>query len=110
MVYLLTGLEVIMAMFAVIGVYSLSRVISQKCFGSRELILAVTLFDEDALSKAQDLIEEALSQFLLVPSGKIVILTTEAGKENPVLLRVAEQHGVEIAVCSYIENNSYIEK
>ncbi len=76
--YLRTALEVTMALFAVIGVYCMGRMLAQRLFGSRRLVLAVEILTEQAIGEAEAAIRDALSQFLLVPSGRICVLTTAA--------------------------------
>lgn len=96
MVYLKTALEVTMALFAVIGVYSAARMLAMRLFGSRRLVLAVELFDEGALAEAEEALRDALSQFLLVPSGRICILTTSSLCEDERLLALAKKYGVAV--------------
>lgn len=98
MVYLKTALEVTMALFAVIGVYCMARLLAQRCFGSRRQILAVELLNEESLSEAEEAIREALSQFLLVPSGRVCILTSRMLSRDERLVSLAQKYGVSICV------------
>ncbi len=98
MVYLKTALEVTMALFAVIGVYSVARLLAQKIYGSRRLVLAVEIFCEDDLDEAEAAIRDALAQFLLVPSGRVCVLTTAEWAAHPALIALTRKYGVELCV------------
>ena len=98
MVYLRTVLEVTMALFAVIGIYCAARMLAQRMYGSRRLILAVELLSEQSLAEAEGAIRDALSQFLLVPSGRVCVLTTPALCEDENLLRLVNKYGVPLKV------------
>lgn len=99
MEYLITALEITMALFAVIGIYSLGRLLSQRFFGAKELSLAIEIREEKAAARSEALITEALGQFLLVPSGRVVILTTPTLSQHTALRCAAERYGVPILVC-----------
>lgn len=96
--YLRTALEVMMALFAVIGVYCMARLFAQRFYGSRRLVLAVELLTEQTLREAEEAIRDALSQFLLVPSGRICVLTTAALAEDARLRALVAKYGVSICV------------
>ena len=96
--YLKTAIEVMMACFAVIGFYSLSRMLAMRLYGSRRLVLAVEILTEEALCEAEDAIRDALSQFLLVPSGRVCVLTTEQWQRDPTLVALVHKYGVEVRV------------
>ena len=100
--YLRTALEVMMALFAVIGVYCMARLLSQRICGSRRLVLAVEIMNEQAVGEAEQAVRDALAQFLLVPSGRICVLTTSALAEDARLRAVAARYGV--AICVIKEN------
>ena len=96
--YLRTALEVMMALFAVIGVYCMARLLAQRLFGSRRLLLAVEILNEQALPESEEAIRDALSQFLLVPSGRICVLTTSALAEDAHLRALVAKYGVSLFV------------
>lgn len=96
--YLKTAIEVMMACFAVIGFYSMARMLAQRLYGSRRLVLAVEILTEEALCEAEDAIRDALSQFLLVPSGRICVLTTDEWVADPMLVALVRKYGVEVRV------------
>ena len=96
--YLKIAMEVTMALFAVIGVYSAARMLAMRLFGSRRLILAVELCDESAMAEAEEAIRDALAQFLLVPSGRVCVLTLPAFCEDERLVLLARKYGVPVYV------------
>ena len=96
MEYLITALEITMALFAVIGIYSTARMLSQRLFGSRQLVLAIEIFEEGDVESIESLVLEGLGQFLLTPSGRVLILTTTELAKNEELQRVAGRYDVPI--------------
>ena len=98
MEYLITALEVTMALFAVIGIYSLARLISQKLFGSKQLILSVEIRTKEDLAIADALIMEGLGQFLLTPSERVIILTDSVLAKDASLQMTAARFGIRILV------------
>ncbi len=96
--YLKTAIEVMMACFAVIGFYSMARMLAMRLYGSRRLVLAVEILTEEALCEAEDAIRDALSQFLLVPSGRVCVLTTDEWQADPTLVALTQKYGVEVRV------------
>lgn len=95
MAYLKTVIEVIMALFAVIGIYSLSRLLSQKYFGSLALAVAVDLSAVEDPRDAERAIREGMAQFLLAPSGRIVILMPEQWKDDTALQAILSRYALE---------------
>lgn len=100
MEYLILALEITMALFAVIGIYSMARMLSQRLFGARELVLAVEILEEMDVQSIESLVLEGLGQFLLTPSGRLLILTTEELAKNEEMQRVACRYGVPIVQIS----------
>ena len=96
MEYLMLALEITMALFAVIGIYSMARMLSQRLFGSRQLVLAIEILEEKDLEELEGLVMEALSQFLLVPSGRVIILTKQELADREKLQKTACRYGVPI--------------
>lgn len=106
MEYLIAALEITMALFAVIGIYSVARLCSQRFFGARQLAIAIEMKTEEDVMHAEALVEEALAQFLLVPSGNILILAPKALSEHPTLNRVSQRYGVSVYVTTQKEVSS----
>ena len=70
MSYLKTALEIIVAFFAVIGLYFSVRILLQKFFGTRKLVLTLEILTEADARDSEMLIREALSGFWLISSGR----------------------------------------
>ena len=102
--YLKTAIEVIMACFAVIGFYSVARMLAMRLYGSRRIVLAVEILSEEAICEAEDAIRDALSQFLLVPSGRVCVLTTEEWQAHPKLVALTRKYGVSLCVLAEKKN------
>ena len=96
MEYLILALEITMALFAVIGIYCMARMLSQRLFGSRQLVLAIEILKESDVESIESLVLEGLGQFLLTPSGRLLILTTGELSKNEELQRVADRYDVPI--------------
>ena len=103
MVYLRTALEVTMALFAVIGVYCAARMLAQRLFGSHRLILAVELLTESSFLEAEEAIRDALSQFLLVPSGRVCVLTLPELAKDERLVSLSQKYGVSVCVLEQLK-------
>ena len=96
--YLKTALEVIVAFFCIIGIYSSWRMISQRIFGDKNIIIAVEIYSDTDADKTDMLLREALDVYLALPSEKIVVLTLSDLLSNENLINAAEEYGVSIYV------------
>ena len=105
MEYLITALEITVALFAVIGIYSLARLFSQRFFGEQALALAIEIYEPREAERAEELILAALEQFLLIPSGRIMIVTTFELAKHPTLQKQAKRYGVPVRVMSLAKEN-----
>ena len=96
--YLKTALEVIVAFFCIIGIYSSWRMLSQRLFGDKNIIVAVEIYSYDDADRADMLLREALDVYLALPSKKVVVLTSTDLLSNENLVDAAEEYGVSIYV------------
>lgn len=96
--YLKTALEVIVAFFCIIGIYSSWRMISQRIFGDKNIIIAVEIYSDADADKADVLLREALDLYLALPSERIVVLTEPDLLSNENLIGAAKEYGVSIYV------------
>ena len=96
--YLKTALEVIVAFFCIIGIYSSWRMLSQRLFGDKNIIVAVEIYSDDDAKRADMLLREALDVYLSLPSEKVVVLTSTDLLSNENLVDAAEEYGVSIYV------------
>ena len=93
-----TALEIIVAFFSIIGIYSTWRMISQRILGDKNIIVAVEIYSKEDAQRADAIIREALDVFLVLRSQRIVILTSSALCENPSLVLAARKYGVQMRV------------
>ena len=94
MSYVMLAMEILVAVFAVLGFYGTVRWLAQKLFGSKRLAVTIEILTQRDAESAEVLIRDALSQYFLYPSGRIILLTTESLAAHPVLQRVRKQYGL----------------
>ena len=93
-----TALEVIVAFFCVIGIYSLWRFITQRLIGEKNIVIAVEIFTLDDAEKSELLIREALDVFLALRSQKIIVFTSTELAQNERLTLAVEKYGTQLYV------------
>jgi len=93
-----TALEVIVAFFCVIGIYSLWRFITQRLIGEKNIVIAVEIFTLEDAEKTEALIREALDVFLALRSQKIVVFTSEELAGNERLATAVKKYGTQLYV------------
>ncbi|MBO5416348.1 MAG: hypothetical protein J6A83_06940 [Clostridia bacterium] len=93
--YLRATVEIIAALFAVFGLYSAVRLITQKLFGSEKIFLVVEIKERADAENAYMLIREAMSAFLVTSSCRVAVIVSPELSENETLLRAVELWGVE---------------
>ena len=96
--YVIVFLELLVAVFAIIGLYRVICWIAQKLFGSKHILVAIEILTQRDAESAEVLIRDALFRCLSLPSGRIVVLTVEALREHPVLKRMVRTYGVDCYV------------
>jgi hypothetical protein len=87
--------EVILAIFAVFGVYSAARLIMQKFFSDKRIFLAIEIKTKDDVLIAEGLIKEALGIYYLTASERIAVLVAKELSEEETVLAAIERYGVE---------------
>ncbi len=93
--YFMIAAEVILAMFAVFGVYSAARLIMQKFFSDKRIFLAIEIKTKDDARCAEGLIKEALGIYYLSSSERIGVILARELSENAELIEAIERYGVE---------------
>ena len=96
--YLKTALEVIVAFFCVIGIYTVVRMISQRLFGEKNIVIAVEILCRRDAENADALIKEALGLFLSLRSQRISVITTEELKDNGAILTAVRKYGARLYI------------
>ena len=97
--YLKTALDIIVAFFCVIGIYAIWRMISQRLFGNKNIIIAVEITSLEDADSAVELIREALGLFLSLRSQKIIVITTAELQSNSSLINAVRKYGAELYAC-----------
>ena len=97
--YLKTALDIIVAFFCVIGIYAIWRMISQRLFGNKNIIIAVEITSLEDADSADELIREALGLFLSLRSQKIIVITTAELQSNSSLINAVRKYGAELYAC-----------
>lgn len=92
--YVILGMEILVAAFAVLGFYGTVRWLAQRLFGSKHLAVTIEVLTQRDAESAEVLIRDALSQYFLYPSGRLLLLTTKELAAHPTVRRVREQYGL----------------
>ena len=96
--YLKTALDIIVAFFCVIGIYAIWRMLSQRLFGDKNIVIAVEIMSLEDVDAADALIREALGLFLSLRSQKIIVITTAELRGNRSLIDAVTKYGAELYV------------
>ena len=96
--YLKTALDIIVAFFCVIGIYTIWRMVSQRLFGDKNIVIAVEIMSLEDVDAADALIREALGLFLSLRSQKIIVITTAELQGNRSLIDAVARYGAELYV------------
>jgi len=96
--YFRVAVEVILAMFSVFGVYSAARLVIQKFFSDKRIILAIEIRTGDDVLFAEGLIKEALGIYYLTSSSRVVLLLSEELLDNEELMNTVKKYGVEYCI------------
>lgn len=98
--YFRIAAEIILAVFAVIGLYASVNFFVQKFFSDKRIFLTVEILDNDDARDAEALIREALGSFLAIASARIAVMISAELADNDRLMETVEKYGVE---CYIIE-------
>lgn len=88
------AVEVLIAMLAVVGLYSLWRLFADRIFGTDRLMLTVEILTEKDAKRAESLVREAMMHVLWLRSGRLSVLTTAELAEHPSVQAVIKAYGV----------------
>lgn len=98
--YFRIAIEVILSVFAVLGLYGTVRLIMQKTLGDKRIFIAVELLADEDAECAERLIRDALEAFLLLPSDRVAVIVASELANDERILEAARKYGVE---CYIIE-------
>ena len=96
--YVIVFLELLVAVFAIIGLYRVICWIAQKLFGSKHILVAIEILTQRDAESAEVLIRDALCQYIQLPSGRLAVLTLPELAEEPELRRAIRAYGLECYV------------
>ena len=94
MLYLKVAIEILVAMLAVLGLYVAIRWCVGRLFGPKNLIISIEILTQREAESAEELIRDALSQYLSMPWVRWAVLTTPRLAGHPTLERVLETYGL----------------
>ena len=95
MYVLRAALELILAIFAVFGLYSAVRLLMQKLFGDDRIICTIALRNKRDTEEAEMLIREAMGNFLLTSSCRVAVIVAEEFSSDQELISIFRKYGVE---------------
>ena len=93
--YFRIAAEVVLALFAVFGLYSAVRLLAQKLFGDKRIFLAVEILTEDDARIAEGLIREALGTYYITASSRLAVIVSEKLSNDEELMDIIELYGAE---------------
>lgn len=96
--YFKVAVEIILAAFSVFGLYTAVRILAQKIFGDKNIILAVVFKSEKDIENAEMIIREAIGNFLATSSCRVAALVSEEFSNDEELLCVIRKYGLEYFV------------
>ncbi len=94
MLYFRTAMEILVAMFAVLGLYVAVRWCCGKLFGPNNLTVVIEILTQREAESAEVLIRDALSQYLSLPSVRWAVMTLPELADHPTLIRAMETYGL----------------
>ncbi len=94
MLYFRTAMEILVAIFAVIGLYVTVCFCCGKLFGSKNLFVVIEILTQREAESAEVLIRDALSHYMSLPSVRWAVLTTAELADYPALTRAIERYGL----------------
>ena len=88
------AIEIVIAAFALVGLYGIIARLAGRWFGSRNTVLAIEILTQRDAESAEELIRDALFGVLAYPSGRIIVLTLPEWEEHPALSAALETYGI----------------
>ena len=94
--YLETIFEILVAFFAVVGVWAFFKLTLGRMFGEKNYIYTIEILTQRDAESAEVLIRRALCQYFLLGSGRIALLVSEEFASDEILLGLCKKYGVEL--------------
>ena len=94
MLYFRTAMEILVAILAILGLYTVICQCCGRLFGPGNLCVTIEILTQRDAASADVLIRDALSHYLGLPAARWAVLTTAELAEDPVLMDAARRYGL----------------
>ncbi len=94
MIYFRIAMEILVAIFAIFGLYTSVCLCCGKLFGPRNLVVTIQILTQREAESAEVLIRDALSHYMSLPSTGWAVLTSAELADHPALTRAIETYGL----------------
>ena len=94
MLYFRTAMEILVAILAILGLYTVICQGFGKLFGPRNLCVTIEILTQRDAASAEVLIRDALSHYYGVPTVRWAVLTTAELVEHPALVAAVRRYGL----------------
>ena len=88
------AIELVIAIFALLGLYGSIAWLARRWFGARNTMLAIEILTQRDAESAEVLIRDALFGVLGYPSGRIIVLTLPQWETHPILNQALKDYGI----------------
>ena len=96
--YFRIAAEVVLALFAVFGLYSAVRLLIQKLFGDKRIFLTVEILTKEEARLAEALIREALGTIFITASSRLAVIVSEELSKDASLVDAVARYGAELYI------------
>jgi predicted ferric reductase len=96
--------QIIVALFAVVGIYFVFKVLIQGVFKEKNYIFGIEILTQRDAESAEVLIRSALCQYFIFSGGRYALLTTEEIATNEEIQRLVLKYGLEIFIIKKTNN------
>lgn len=86
--------ELVICFLALLGMYSAVHWIVRRFFGSRRTVLAIEILTQRDADSAEMLIRDALFSAIGLPSGRLMVVTTQRLLEEESFRKTLSRYGV----------------
>lgn len=90
--------QIIVALFAVIGIHFVFKVLIHRIFKEKNYIFGIEILTQRDAESAEVLIRSALCQYFVFSGGRYAILTTEEIANNEEIQRLVLKYGLELFI------------
>ena len=87
-------IEIVICLLALLGVISAVHWLARRLFGSRHIVLAIEILTQRDADSAEMLIRDALFSAIGLPSGRLMVVTTQRLLEEESFRKTLSRYGV----------------